>query len=97
MERPSHSGSVNFRGRGEPERLERPDRLAEQVDAEERAGDEQDPVDLEGRGGDERGAGAEPADDEADAHDEAADDPGPEVGRVHPHAAHVEQAERGGR
>lgn len=72
------------------------DGFAEEEDAEESAEGEEDAIEFEDGGGDEGGAGAEAADDEANTHDETADDAGPKVGGVDPDEVVVEEAEAGG-
>ena len=67
--------------------------LGEERRAEETAEHEEHSVDLACGCGRKRGGGAEPADDEADAHDEFAEDARPDVGGVDPDLAEIEDAE----
>ena len=76
---------------GLPPAVVQADGFAEHEDAEEPAQHEEQPVQLAGHHPHQRGAGAEAADDEADAHDQPAQDARPQVGGVDPHLVVVQQ------
>ena len=75
-----------------PELLKAADGFAKEENAKQRAQGEEDTVQFERGGGNQRCAGAEAANDEAKAHDQAADNAGPEVGGVDPDQVVVQPA-----
>ena len=79
-----------------PEILVKADRLAKKEDAEENAQGEEDTVYLCRSDRNQRGARTEAADNEAKAHYQAADNPGPQVGRIDPDQVVIQQSNGGG-
>ena len=66
--------------------------FAEEECADESAEHEEHAVNFACRCGCQRGGGAEAADDKADAHDESAENAGPDIGGVDPDLAEIEDA-----
>jgi hypothetical protein len=67
--------------------------LAEEERADEAAKHEEHAVNFAGRSGSQGGGRAEPADDEAGAHDKPAEKSGPQVRRIDPNLTKIEESQ----
>ena len=76
--------------------FKRPDALPKGPDAEQAAQDKENAVQFEGGSRHHGSARTEAADNEADAHDEAAEDFGIKIGRIHPDPVIIEDTQAGG-